>query len=90
MYTIKNPVEIAKTIQQMDLKNPKSFDKVPKANYPIDSSKVRIENNNVLRNEIRIKSEIEATCDSPISCLIQDELGNYSSYSFLNKLLRWT
>ena len=30
-------------------------------------------------NTIRIKSEIEATCDSPISCLNRFDLGYYSN-----------
>jgi len=43
MYTTLSPAEFAKTNQQMDLeKHPKSFDKVPKANHPIDLRKVRM------------------------------------------------
>lgn len=73
----QNSVEIVRPVQQMDIeKNIQSFGKVPKVKN--NALRKGTEKNNVLRNKIRIKSEIEATCDSPISCLNRFDLGYYS------------
>ncbi len=39
-----------------------------------------------LRNKIRIKSEIEATCNSPISCLKREFLANFLMVFFYLKI----
>ena len=76
-----NSVEVEKPIQQMNVReNIQSFGKVPKA---ISLVWKAIEKNNVLRN--RMKSEIDATCHSPISCLNRLDLGYYSNRFLLFK-----
>lgn len=67
MFKNFSSAEFDKTNQQMDSEiHPESFGKVPKANIALRKG---TEKNNVLRNEIRMKKEIDATCNSPISCL---------------------
>jgi len=63
---ILNPVEFAKTSQQMDLKNAETFDKISRATNALRKG---TEKNNVLRNN-RI-SEIDDTINITISCLNQ-------------------
>ena len=76
MYIIQKPVEFAKTNQQMDLENSKSFGEVPRVKN--NALRKGTEKNNVLRNNIRIKSEIGTTTNSPISCLNRDDFDSYS------------
>ena len=61
----QNPVEFAKTNQQMDVENLESIDKVLIATKRAAQHTTR----NVLRNNIGIKSEIGTTTNSPTSCL---------------------
>ncbi len=76
-----NSVEVVKPIQQMNVReNIQTFGKAPKATSLVWKA---IEKNNVLRN--RMKSEIDATCNSPISCLNRLDLGYYSNILLLFK-----
>ena len=81
MYTTNSPTAFEKSNQVDTKKIPKFFDEVTKTNTM--SLRKALEISNVLR-KIRIKKELEATCNSPNSKPQSHDLGYYSNGILIN------